>query len=68
MAEHLCHVQRDHTVDREQVGEIETAEAVCIPPGKNEIGRPPGLVRVVTGDLQDPLKSRARCFIHVRCS
>lgn len=62
------HVGGNGAVDAEQVGRIECAETVGIPPCEQEVRRAPGLMGVALRQLQQSLECWSGPIIHSRTS
>ncbi|WP_164829065.1 MULTISPECIES: hypothetical protein [Sinorhizobium] len=63
--EHGGHVLGDLAVDGEQVGDVEAAERLGVPPGEQEVRHPAAVAGIVVGDVQQLLEGESDAVFHV---
>ena len=64
MVEHERHVGGHSPVNRKEISEMETTDAIGVPLGHQEVRRPARLPGVVAGEVEQTLQSCTCRFVH----
>jgi hypothetical protein len=59
------HVLRHFEIHGEQIGDVEAAIGVGIPPGEQKVRHPPALAAIVAGDVQQFFERKSDPVFHL---